>query len=160
MKKKDSITSIILLIFSGVLYYYASTFPVREGRVRVLNAGFYPRLLAIVLAILALLLLISTIRKKPDGKESEKGKEFWTSRKSLILFFITFVMLVVYSFLLNILGFAAATLLFVLILVYNLSDKEKFKIRNIVLVSTGITTIIYLVFKVFINIPFPQGYLF
>ena len=69
-------------------------------------------------------------------------------------------MLIIYPFLLSSLGFVVATFIFIVILVYCLSDKKKFSLTSILLVSTGITAIIFLVFKVFIKIPFPTGYLF
>lgn len=157
LKKTDIITSICLLIFSGVLYFQSGTFPVREGRVKVLNAGFYPQLLAVVLGILALLLLVVSLRKTSGYQKSNK---FWTTKSALFLFFITLGMLIIYPFLLSSLGFVVATFIFIVILVYCLSDKKKFSLTSILLVSTGITAIIFLVFKVFIKIPFPTGYLF
>lgn len=157
MKKTDIITSICLLIFSGVLYFHSGTFPVREGRVKVLNAGFYPQLLAVILGILALLLLVVSLRKTPENQKSNK---LWVTKSALFLFFITLGMLIIYPFLLSSLGFVVATFIFIIILVYCLSDKEKFSLTSILLVSTGITAIIFLVFKVFIKIPFPTGYLF
>lgn len=157
LKKADIITSICLLIFSGVLYFQSGTFPIREGRAKVLNAGFYPQLLAVILGILALFLLVVSLRKT---SEDQKGNKFWTTKSALFLFFLTLGMLIIYPFLLSNLGFIVATFIFIVVLAYCLSDKEKFSLTSILLVSTGITAIIFLVFKIFIKIPFPTGYLF
>ena len=85
MKKTNIITSVCLLIFSGILYFQSGTFPIREGRSKVLNAGFYPQLLAVILGILALLLLVVSLRKTPEDQKSNK---FWTTKSALFLFLL------------------------------------------------------------------------
>lgn len=154
MKKYDKILGTLLLFFSGALYFYSGTFPVREGRSRVLNAGYYPRLLAVILAILAVGLIIASFIKDYEDKKDIK---FWKNTASLKLFLQTLLMLVIYPYLLTYLGFASATLIFITILIYNLFSKEERDYKKIGFISLIITIVIYLVFKEFINIPFPTG---
>lgn len=156
MKKYDKILGTILLVFAGALYFYSGTFPVREGRPRVLNAGFYPQLLAIILAILAFALIITAFMKDYKNKEDVV---FWKNMSSLKLFLGTLVMLVIYPYLLTYLGFATATLIFIFIMINSLFTKEERNIKRLGFISIIITIVIYLVFNEFINIPFPSGLL-
>jgi len=154
MKKYDKILGTLLIIFAGALYFYSGTFPVREGRPRVLNAGFYPQLLAIILAVLAVALIITAFIKDYKGKNDV---EIWKNTSSLKLFLKTLVMLIIYPYLLTYLGFATATLIFIFIMIYNLFSKEERNIKKLGFISLIITIVIYLVFNEFINIPFPTG---
>lgn len=157
MKKYNIISSTILLIFSGALYLYAATFPVYQKKIAVLNPGFYPKFLAIIMGILAILLLVSSLMQKVKEK-----KAFWdgTSTKSMVLLLLTLVMLVIFPIGLQYVGFPITTFLFILTLVYCLTDREKYGIKTILLISLAITIAIYLVFIMFLRIPFPKGILF
>lgn len=157
MKKNDKIVSIILFVFSVLLYTYSDTFPVRPNQPRVLNAGFYPQLLAIILGGLSILLLIAAFKKE---YEAEEKAVFWKNKSSFILFLKTLLMLLIYPFLLNYLGFGSATLIFIIIMVYFLSNKKTSNFKKMALISLAITAAIYLVFNEFINIPFPHGLIF
>lgn len=157
MKKINLVSSVLLLIFSGSLYYVASTFPVRAGRVAVLNPGFYPQLLAGILAVLAVLLLITALMQK-----SQIPKKFLegTSKRSKILLGITVCMLILFPIILEYFGFTIATFIFMAVLIYSLSDRKKYSVLTMFLVTLANTTAIYLVFKLFLKIPFPRGFFF
>lgn len=157
MKKYNIISSSILLLFSGALYLYASTFPAYQKNIAVLNPGFYPKLLACIMALLAGLLLVTSILTKIKEK-----KTFWagTTKKSMVLLLLTLVMLVIYPLGLHYVGFPLMTFFFILTLVYSLSERKKYGMKKIFLVSIGITLAIYLVFIVFLRIPFPRGIFF
>ena len=51
----DIASAISLLAFSGLLFIGAGLMPTRQGSALVLNTGFYPQLLAIILAVLSVL---------------------------------------------------------------------------------------------------------
>lgn len=156
-KKNDLAASLFFLIFSGGLYYSAGTFPTRDTGSRVLNPGFYPQFLAIILGILSLLLLISVLRN-PDRKE--EPQKFWKSAGSLLLFGVTLLLLILFPLLMELLGFAVTSFLFILILVFALAGQGQKRPLVLFSVSTGITVVIVLVFKVILEIPFPRGMLF
>lgn len=154
MKKYDKILGTLLLVLAGVVYFYSGTFPVREGRQRVLNAGFYPQMLAVILAVLAVALIISAFIKDYKNKDDI---EIWKNTASLKLFLGTLIMLVIYPYLLTYLGFATATFIFISVMIYSLFSKEERNIKKLGFISLIITIVIYLVFNEFINIPFPTG---
>jgi putative tricarboxylic transport membrane protein len=155
-KHMDIASAISLLAFAGLLYVGAAFMPTRKGSSLVLNTGFYPQLLAILLAVLSVLLLFEASRK-PDC--NEKAGKFWESAKSLRLFMLTVAMLIAFPLLMKFLGFALTVLLFITALVWLLSGKDGRRPLVILPISFGITIVVYVVFKVILAIPFPSGIL-
>ncbi len=75
------------------------------------------------------------------------------------MFFLTIVLLILYPFIMKLFGFATASFLFITSLTWMLSDPEHKKPVKIGLSSLGITALIYVIFKIVLAIPFPQGIL-
>jgi putative tricarboxylic transport membrane protein len=156
-KKKDLISSIGVLGFAGILYQAAKGLPTRKSVSVVLNTGFYPQMLAIILAVLAVLLLISSLTKKTDSRESEK---FFKNRESLGLFLLTLLLLVLFPLGMELLGFIVTCFAFILTMVLLLTGRFHRNVPLSIVVSLGITLLIYGVFKLLLGIPFPSGILF
>jgi len=154
MKKYDIILSCVLFIGSIALYFYAETFPFNEDKNIVLNPGFYPQFLAIIMGVLALLLLVTTLRKKFKDIENNWKQG---SIKSIRLTFFTLIMVIIYPIGLQYIGFLLTTLFFTFVLIYVLSDKSKYDVRFMSFVSFVITLIVFFVFDIILNIPFPRG---
>ncbi len=160
MNKKDLAASICFLVIAVVLYTYASTFPVKAGVSLVLSPGFYPRLLSVVLALLSVLLMFETVKKKPEQEDCPPvQKKALLKTKGGKLFLLTLGMLIIYPFCLEYLGFAVAAFVFIFVMISALSEDFKKNIVVILIISLSITVIMYLVFKIFLHIPFPQGFL-
>ena len=157
MKISDIVTGAMLLVGSIFLNYYAGTFPVREGVSPLLSAGFYPRLLAFILGGLSILLIISSVRRTARPEEK---KPLWKSRQSFFLFLLTLGALVFYPVIMTLFGFPITGFVFILLLVTALSEKGERRPIVILLISIGITVITFLVFQVFLRIPFPSGTVF
>jgi len=155
-KKKDLISSITLLGYAGILYIAADKLPTRISVSKVLNTGFYPQLLSIILAVLSILLLISALRKPSDA---DKGERVFKTRDSLLLFLLTMGMLALFPIVMEVLGFAVTCFSFVSIMVFLLSGKGKRNALVNLAVSLGITFLTYGVFKLLLAIPFPSGLL-
>ena len=155
-KHSDIIAGVVLFAFAGLLYILAGFMPTREGVAQALNTGFYPRMLAIILAILSVLLVIETTHK---NKDSKKVGPWWESSSAFILFIVTLGLLMLFPLVLKTLGFATASFAFITSLVTLLSEKEKRKPLMIIGISFGITLVVYVVFKMVLEIPFPMGLL-
>lgn len=156
MKKKDMLASIVFLILAGLLFFHTGTYPVREKGIVVLNPGFYPQLLAVILGILSVLLLLSSLK---GGNEEGQKQGIWQTGKTILLFFMTLGLLVLYPLILNFFGFATAGFLFLFSLITALTENAKSRILPILGISLGLTVVMYLVFKVILRIPFPTGIL-
>jgi putative tricarboxylic transport membrane protein len=160
MNKKDLIASVIFLFLAVILYTIASTYPVKEGAYVVLNPGFYPKVLAVILGFLSFLLIFDSIKKQSEQEDcppAQKKRLLKTRGGKLLV--MTIFMLILYPFILEIIGFATAAFLFIFILILGLTENARSKIVKILAVSVFITGIMYLVFKVILRIPFPSGLL-
>jgi hypothetical protein len=151
-KNSDIIAGIVFFAFAGLLYIAAGFMPTRTGGIAALNTGFYPRILAFLLAVLSVLMVIEAIRTQ----NTTNVQSWCTTKSAFLMFFVTLVMLVVYVFIMKIFGFATASFLFITSLMWMLTDKQERKPVLILGVSVGITAIIYS-FSDVLSIPFHQG---
>lgn len=167
--KEDKIIGIILVVFSGLMFYQTLEFP--PAMFGTLGAGFFPQILLALLALAGAALTISGFirdRKRGDGEKPEKGKpretEFWnTIRESLryhsnviISFFCFFCYIVLMSYF----GYTIATLIFMPILMWILGPRNRRAIPITIMVSLGMTFVIYFGFVEFLKVFLPEGSLF
>ena len=156
MKKNDLVSSIVFLIVAGMLFFHTGTYPERASGSIVLNPGFYPQLLGIILAVLSVILFLSSLKRE---NQNDHKQEIWKTKKSVFLFLLTLGLLVLYPFIMNYFGFATAAFIFLFTLITALTENAKSRILPILGVSLGLTIVMYLVFHVFLRIPFPTGIL-
>ncbi|MGM0420732.1 MAG: tripartite tricarboxylate transporter TctB family protein [Bacillota bacterium] len=171
IKTKDFMLIVSLYALSIYIYYVSQSFPVRPYIPRAQNPGFYPSLLSVVLIVLNTIYLIQVIikvkkeetPKKEDDSESiskDKEKAFWgkaTSQTKRYLG-ISLIMLFVYTFLMNWLGFASSTFIFIFVITKVLSSNEE-KLYKLIIFALSVTAILYVVFDIIIRIRFPEGLL-
>lgn len=116
--KRDMVLSISLIVIGIILFIYSGTFKTDVISIPAAMPDVYMRLWLGILLILSVLLLIRTLREKPqDVLAPMWGK----------LQIFTVAALALYIFLLDKLGFRICTVLFVLIVtsVYCISGMEK-----------------------------------
>lgn len=116
--KRDMILSISLIVISIILFVYSGTFKTDVINITAAMPDVYMRLWLGLLMILSLLLLVRTLREKPQ--------DFLTPMWGKLQIF-TVAALFFYIFLLDKLGFRVCTVLFVSIVssVYSLSGMEE-----------------------------------
>ncbi len=157
IRKRECITSIVCLVLAGVLYFYAGTYPKKAEVTPVINPGFYPQLLALLLAGLSIALFIQALIQGKKQVEEEPEEPVWGTKKGLFLFLFTIGILILYPFLLEFLGFAVANFIFIFFLIIALTEQAKQKILPILALTLILTGVMYLVFTVVLSIPFPRG---
>lgn len=157
-RKSDIIAGASLFAFSGLLYIGAGFMPTRSEGSRVLNTGFYPRMLAIILAFLSVLMVIEAMQKFKKEGDTE-AEVYWKNSTSFLYFATTLILLTLFPFIMKILGFALTSFLFIASMVWLLSEKKNRHPLKIALVSVVIACIVYVVFKIILAIPFPTGIL-
>jgi cell division protein FtsW (lipid II flippase) len=150
--RRDWIAGISLLGLSGAYYWIATQIP-RSQLSDVVGAASYPKLLAIVLAILSLFLVVSGVLTKPPVGENQKEKHEEDKKEFLkaggtILIGIGYLIVIKWT------GYAiAVTLLMIAMLMYN-HEKLSWK-------SAGISIIggvfFWFVFAFLFDIPVPEG---
>lgn len=139
MKKVDSILGFVLLGICGLFFSLISKLPD--------NARLYPLFVTILLTVLTVIHLIITYAKKVHLED----KEFKNLEIKQLLFVLGTSGL--YVLLINLLGYVVSTVLFVITVLLGLKVSKK----SSVLIGTGFATVVYILFKMILNVPLPQG---
>lgn len=165
--QRDVISGVVFAAGSLALYLYASGFPVREGRPIAVSPGFYPRLLAVTLGALAVIQIITAVVAEARRRARATGDEetpahlppIWKDRRSLGLFLLTLAALVVYPFLMRLVGFPVTGFIFIGLLVYGLSAGHRSGRGLLVMlaVTLGLTVLTFMVFRLLLQILFPDA---
>ena len=150
--RRDWIAGVILLGVSFAYYRIALNIP-RSQLSDVVGAASFPKLLAVILAILSSFLVISGLKaefmpgKAKEVKITDDAKAFLRAGGT-VLIGIGYLLVIQWT------GYAvAATLLIVAMLVYN-HEKISWKAVGI---SAGAGVFLWFLFAVLFDIPVPQG---
>jgi putative tricarboxylic transport membrane protein len=138
----DRISSAVLLAFAA--FYVAAGWDLAWLARNAPGPGFTPRLLAIVLALLAIIIWVQA--KPPVESEEEAGG--YSLRPAIIIFLCT----IVYVFVMPQLGFPLSNFVLVLVLRRTI-EPESWKID--LAGAVGSTAVIHLVFSTMLNLEFP-----
>ena len=145
---KDYITGFCALVLSVFIYFTSEGFVVADGGLAK-NPAYYPRALALILAILAVCLIINALMRKEKvgvsiNKELLKnvGQVF-----GLILLYI-----IVFQYV----GFIVSTVAFLFcgILLYGGT------VKGALLCSVPVTAAVYVIFHIIMQVAMPNGILF
>ncbi len=149
MKRFDKIGSLLCLIVAAVAIWQSVTIPM--GRIGKPGPGFLPFWVGVILALLSVILwLEASLRKpSPDRVRFLSGEGKW----QYVIF--TGISLLVYTALMEILGFRISTFL-VLIFLFWFIGKLKWwvSLTGSVLITVGT----HLIFKVALKVQLPMGF--
>lgn len=142
----EKVFSIFLLLVSLIGYYLArgfeSGFMIDNG----LGAGFFPKLVCLILGVLSVLMFIKSFRDKNIYKFSKDNKNT----------FIIIGLCVVYLFLMEKIGYLLATIIFSISVIMTLDRKN---IIMSILFSIIFPIGIYYLFSKVFNVSLPTGIL-
>lgn len=148
MRNTDVIVGALLIIISGYIFQESLRFPVTIGH--TLGTGFFPRLLAISLFILSMLLIILSLFKGKAITITENDKKF--NKNTLFSTFFIFIVSLVYYVVLPKLGFIVTNVAFMLVIMLFLKTK---KLALLFLVPFVSSYTIYFIFDYLLQIPLP-----
>ena len=148
MKKADLITGVVLLVLAGYVIYEAWLMP-PSGTFGP-GSGFFPFWLGIILAGFSLILIVGAAVRKKDPSDVSP----FPARQAL--FAVTKVLggLVIFTVLMETLGFLANTFFFVTYLM-KVVQRERWWVT--LLISVGTTACLYIVFQVLLGISLPRN---
>ena len=158
MKKGPIIGNVVILVF--FLFMLLESFKLQEiRRFGEIGSGFWPILILALASLLSAILLISSLmkRKEKGGKEAGEfsSPESIASRtRARRIVVISSVATLAYIFAMQWIGFALATLFYVLAFIVILGERRKWVL---VFSPVLVTVFILVVFSKFIAIPFPKG---
>jgi putative tricarboxylic transport membrane protein len=149
MRRTGVISAVTLLGLALVALLEARKLPF--GRLSSPQAGFFPLILAIFLAIFSLVLMAQTISEpKEESGASRGGSAIW---KKIVL---AVGALVVFGVLFESLGYITTTFLFIAFLLRAV-EQQKWSLVVVVALFTSLAT--YIVFGLLLNTPLPGGIL-
>ena len=147
--RSNIVVAAVLLALAGYIFVTASTLPF--GTIRVPQTAFFPKTLAVLLAIFAVILLARALAGSEALSRAERIEtEGW------IRIGITLAALAGFAFALERLGFLLTTFLLMIIL---LRAIEAQKWRKVVVVALATALISYAIFYLLLAVPLPAGLL-
>lgn len=143
------------IIFGAVfmllsIFFFAMTFSFPEITI-ALSPTVFPRFVTVCLFLLSSLLLIQGIGKQRK-RQSEKTREK-IDRAYLLRFILLAAAGFLYTRIIRYTGYVVATPLFIASAMLIFAEKKWYRI---VLVSTGTTAVLYLVFRMVFRVPLPR----
>lgn len=144
----------IALILFGCLILIITSYQVEITK----SSGYSPRALpyfaGITIIILSLFTLISTVLKEKKTNRSVESQQQEIEKKNYFRVAVVFIFLVLWTVLLEYLGFLITTFLLVISVMYMMGVK---KISSLVITSGLFSIVIYIVFKMLLKISLPEG---
>lgn len=134
--KTDMYLSMVILFFNVFFFFQCSKLPD--------EAVYFPQLFNGLLALLAIILLFSALKRK--GREAEKQQYNF---KNAVLIVIG---LVCYAFLFKFLGYIISTGILVIYIIYMLGYRQIWKMLITACCGVGFS---YIVFKLLLKVPLP-----
>jgi putative tricarboxylic transport membrane protein len=149
MGRNNVISAVTLLALAVAALREASKLPF--GRLSAPQPGFFPLILAILLAIFSLVLIVQAIGgTQEESAASRGGSATW---KRIVL---AVAALVVFAVLFESLGYIISTFLFIAFLLRAV-ERQNWGLVAVVAFSTSLIT--YLVFGLLLETPLPPGIL-
>ncbi len=157
MKKGPIIGNAVILLF--FLFLFFESFKLHEvRRFGEMGSGFWPILVLGLACLLSAILLISSLRKGKKKGEKEPEEAFppdpAAAKRARNIVILSSLATLAYIFAMQWVGFAIATLLYVLAFIIILGERRKWVLA---LSPLLVTVFILVVFSKFISIPFPKG---
>lgn len=149
--RRDFWIGLGLLGFCALLYQQAGVIPVPPFV--PLGPAFYPRVLLMLLAALAVWLIVESVVTTPTVSPA-------AVRLNYRLVAACFGMLAMYIAGISVIGYFPATFLFVLGLAWCMSPRRARELPKLVMVAGGTTVGVYLVFERYLRLLLPRGWLF
>ena len=154
--RRDAGIGVGLLAFCGLLYWQA-------GLVSVppfvpIGPAFYPRVILIFLAGLAVWLIVEDLlKKRAPAREAKKLAGPAPNYRRVLLGFIVFLGYVAG---LSLIGYLTATFLFVLGLSWAIGPRNIREMPKLIAIAIGTALVTFLIFEKYLYVFLPRGLLF
>ena len=146
MKKADIATGIGLIIFSTWVFWYASAYS--KATIYYYGPNFFPQVLAIAMSICAIILILNAVK----GKSMEKSDKI--ELRGFLRMVIAIAICIGYLFLMQVLGFAISTSIFLYVLMVFIGQQG---LKKRIISAIAVALIVWAIFRYFLVIPLPTG---
>lgn len=149
MKKLNLAFSVLLILVSTCLFFYANTFKTLANQKDIGPAGF-PKAVCVGLILCGIVLFVTELRRDNQEPAQLFNRKLFLSLAAIVAFF----------FLLSPLGFILDSILICLIMMFLLLNEPVQKAWPIiVVVSIAAPLALYGIFGIFLKVPLPDGIL-
>lgn len=170
--RTDAAIGLLLLGVCGAVFWLSRDLP--SPPFVPLGPAFYPRLVAGLLAVLALLLVVRGVRSRGQPVAADRGAAAGLATTDRVAaagaaagheaarlgpVLLLFGTLAGYIALIPVLGFYASTFLFLVVLGWLLDGGWPARLPRAVVVAAATTVVAYLVFTKYLRVLFPEGLL-
>jgi putative tricarboxylic transport membrane protein len=146
MKKADIGVGSGLIIFSAWIFWYAGEYS--KAAIYYYGPNFFPQILAIAMMVCAIFLILNALR----GKSLETSDRIHL--KGFVRMVIAIFICIGYLYLMQIVGFAMGTCVFLYVLMMFIGQKGLVKR---IASSIAVALIVWAIFRYFLVIPLPTG---
>ena len=146
MKKADIGVGIGLIILSAWIFWYANSY--RQAAIYYYGPNLFPQILSIAMCICAIILIVNATQGKSLTQE---GRIHLRGFGRMV---IAIAMCVGYLFLMQLIGFAIGTIVFLFTLMLFIGQKGLVKR---IASSVAVSLIVWAIFRYFLVIPLPTG---
>lgn len=157
LARHGEIIFLSVLMILGVYIFY-QTFFLPPSYYQLLGAAAYPRLIVALLAILCLVVLAQKNKAKPSTAPAGIEPSRPSGARPPLL--ASALLVVAYGLGFTFLGYFVSSFIFIVLLVYVLSGYLPKVIPKAILISAAVTGFMYLFLMQFLNLYFPQAWLF
>ena len=152
-KYKDAIIGVVVICLTAV--YYAASLTIEDrGFTGSVTSASLPQWLCYGMWALSAVLIGQNIHKVKRGEGDNKGVKRVVNTKALI---IACVAIILYVILIPRLGFCPSTVLFLMVMFYDLSKKEERKPALFLAIAVITSLFTYLIFRQYLNLMLPKG---
>ena len=150
---RDAGIGLALLLLCALLYWQAGLAPAPPFV--SIGPAFYPRVVTVLLAVLAVWLIAEDVLKKRRALNQKAGTH--SSYGRVVLAFTVFLG---YVIALGFLGYMTSTFFFVLALSWAIGPRSFGEVPKLVAVAAGTALVTYLVFEKYLYVFLPRGLFF
>jgi len=154
--RRDIVIGLGLLAVCGVMYRQAGFAPTPPFV--PFGPAFYPRVILVILGALALWLIVEAAVEGGGATRTPAAQ-----RTALVIphrVLVGFTLFLVYVVLLSVIGFLAATFLFVLGMSWAMGPRSARELPKLAALALGTTVATYLVFERYLHVFLPRGFAF
>ena len=149
LKHLNLIFSGVLIVLAGIFFKYADTFKMLPGQADIGPKAF-PRFVSVVIVILAILLIITELKKNDQTKVQLFNLKFLIGLVTAVLYFLLFKKV----------GFVLCSMVSIFVMEVLLLNEPFKKAWPLVTgVAVIVPVVIYLVFGMALKVPLPAGLL-
>ncbi|MCD8084504.1 MAG: tripartite tricarboxylate transporter TctB family protein [Clostridiales bacterium] len=152
-KWKDLTVGICGMVFAAVLYGLSVAVGQKENQ--VMGADFFPKIAAVVLFVMFLILAVRGYQEMSAGHE-EKAPGYPANYVGVVL---TFIGMILYAMFLSKVGFIITSMIFLYFAIFMMTKKEEWKPVKSLIITVITVLAIYFIFTGIFGIRLPKGLL-